>query len=167
VNRATNMKSQLHIAALLLLLLSNAGFSADELQFEGKSMDTWLNNLFGRPSIPGGQRPSEEAEQASAAAFQRMGQREYDYLVAKIPSCENDKTLGYAIMTALRIAGTNATPEIPKMILLFSQDSEFTCQLVAKCLSEMGTNSVRPLMNALTNKNVKVRQISASVVYRK
>jgi NLR family CARD domain-containing protein 3 len=158
------MKSQLHIAALLFLLLANASFCADELQFEGKSMNTWLNNGIGRPSNPGEQRPSKEAEQEAAAAFQRMGQRECDWLIAKLPDCEKDQMLGYAIIAALRIAGTNATPEIPKLISLFSQESEFTCQLVARCLSERGANSVRPLMSALTDKSVKVRQMSADVL---
>jgi len=123
------MKIQFHIAALLFLFISNAGFSADELEFEGKSMNTWLNNGLGRPSNPGGQRPGKEAEQEAAAAFQRMGRREYDWLVAKLPDCENDQMLGYAIIAALRIAGTNATPEIPKLISLFNQDSKFTWNL--------------------------------------
>ena len=142
-------------------LFAFSSFGADELQFEGKSMETWLNDLIGIPGTYGEPFPSEETKQQALKAFQRMGSREFDYLVEKLASTTSNKFSAGAITTAFKVAGTNATPEIPKLIALFNNGDETTIWVVARCLIGIGTNSVAPLMNALSNQKIEVRKASA------
>lgn len=157
------MRTQFIIAVLIISFMSSC-LGADDLQFEGKSMETWLNNLIGIPGKEGDPFPSEETKQEALKAFQRMGNREYDYLVEKLPSTTGNKFEYGAIRAAFKIAGTNATPEIPKLIALFGQGDESTVWAVSECLVAIGTNSVSPLMHALIDGNVKVRQGAASAL---
>jgi hypothetical protein len=150
---------KLLIATLLAAtnLFAFCCFGADDLQFEGKSMDTWLNNLIGIPANDNEPFPSKETQQQALEAFRRMSSREYDYLVEKLPSTTENKFANGAITAAFKVAGTNAIPEIPKLIALFSKGDEPTIWSVARCLVGIGTNSVALLMRALSDENANVR----------
>jgi HEAT repeat protein len=154
------MKTSLIIAILAVSFLSPNCFGADDVQFEGKSMDTWLNNLIGIPDngrdpVPPNEK--EETQRQAVAAFQRMSSREYDYLVKKLPSTTENKFANGEITVAFKIAGTNASPAIPKLIALLSRGDEPTAWSVARCLVGIGTNSIAPLIDALSDKNANVR----------
>lgn len=152
---------------LIVIVLSVANFSilaAGGPQFEGKSMDTWLNTLIGIPENYGAAFPTKEEHQQAIAAFRRMGSREFDYLIEKLPSTTQNKFAYSAIISALKVAGTNATPEIPKLIVLLGEGNEANDWLVARCLVGIGTNSIVPLMRALSDRNQDVRAGAAYVL---
>jgi len=147
---------------LIVSLLSSVCFGAENLRFEGKSIDAWLNILVGLPEQPekiNEPFPGKEMQQQAVAAFKRMGPREYDYLVQRLDST-NANVIGIAF--AFKYAGTNASLEIRRLIALFDRDEAAGAAI--RCLVEIGTNSVPALIEALSEKNVKIRQRPANAL---
>jgi hypothetical protein len=54
------MRTHFIIAVLAISFWSSVSFGADDFQFEGKSMDGWLNLLTGRPEKIYGPFPNDE-----------------------------------------------------------------------------------------------------------
>lgn len=158
------MRSHFIITVLVISLLPLVCFSADDLQFEGKSMEAWINNLIGLPDKTGehfdDRRKSDEIQQKAVEAIRMMGSREFDYLVEQLCSTNRSKIPVARIEMVFSIVGSNAIPEIPKLIKVFNQDELMAWQATA-CLKSIGTNSIPPLMTALVNRNIKVRQNAA------
>ncbi len=125
------MKLLIAISSALINLCAFSFIGADELRFEGKSMETWLKNLIG---IPDGndQFPREETRRQAVKAFKRMGSREYEYLIDLIPS--DPENLHGIIRAAFQVAGTHASPVIPKLIALFDRGDEQIDGLAGECL---------------------------------
>lgn len=152
------------LIAISFAVANFTSLAAGGPQFEGKSMDTWLNALIGISENHGEAFPTKEERQQAIAAVRRMGSREFDYLIEKLPSSTQNKFAYSAIISAFKVAGTNATPEIPKLIVLLGQGNEANDWLVARCLVGIGTNSIVPLMRALSDKNQDVRAGAAYVL---
>lgn len=123
-------------------------------------MDGWLNLLTGRPEKIYAPFPNDEMQRQALAAFKRMGSREYDYLVEQLATETTNANIG--ITVAFKLAGTNAAPEIPKLIALFKRDEIVWAAI--RCLVDIGTNSIPPLMHALSDKDIKIRQGAANAL---
>jgi len=154
------MRIQFKVCVLIISVFSSICFGAEDFQFEGKSMDGWLNLLTGRPEKIYGPFPNDEMQRQALAAFKRMGSREYDYLVEQLATETTNANIG--IIVAFKLAGTNATPEIPKLIALFKRDEIVWAAI--RCLVDIGTNSIPPLMHALYDKDIKIRQGAANAL---
>lgn len=151
------MKNKIIIGIFIISLLSLACFGAEDLQFEGKSIDAWLKLLTGRPEQPYGPSPSKEIQRQALAAVQRMGKREYDFLVEQLTSTNADIGI---IPIAFKVAGSNAVPEIPTLIETLDHETSISW-MAAECLKSIGTNSIPPLIAALDNKKVRIRENAA------
>jgi len=143
-------------------LLSCCSWSAAAAAFEGKNMDAWLNLFVGAPESVGKPFPTEQEKQQAVLAFQRMGSSEYDYLINQVGSGQANPAIRYVF----KAVGSNASPQIPKLILLLGKGTDPVYWEVAECLAGIGTDSIAPLMQALTNSDVKIRQGAAYALGR-
>jgi len=123
-------------------------------------MEAWLNLLVGLPEKAYGPFPSQEMQQQAMTAFKKMGTREYDYLVEQLATETTNANIGITVV--FKLAGTNAAPEIPKLIALFKRDEIVWAAI--RCLVDIGTNSIPPLMHALSDKDIKIRQGAANAL---
>jgi len=120
-------------------------------------MDVWTKTLIGIPEQPYGPLPTVKMQEEALAAFQRMGRREYFFLVDQLIT--TNAIAGW-IPYVFKAAGSNAAPAIPKLIKTLDNEVPISWR-AAESLKNIGTNSIPPLIAALDSKKLNVRKSAA------
>lgn len=136
-----------------------APFAPQDIEFEGKNMVRWLRESIG-VSDTEPHRLSEAVQRQAGEAIGRISAREFDYLAELLPAAKTDHLLSEAITYAFRLTPTNGISTIPKLIELLASDEQ-TANRAIRCLGFIGTPSARPLLQAMSEKNPKVRERAA------
>jgi HEAT repeat protein len=160
------MRRQIRTVVTALFLASHC-YSAEQPAFEGRPIESWLNDLMREPAAA---RP--DVYERATNALHQIGSNALPFLVAELRLKEEDLVTGELsldqrrarLRIAFRVLGSHARPILPTIVKeLHTGPNPFEA---AFALASVGPDGFPPLVQALTNQSFDVRASAVQAISR-